>query len=179
MGLLTKKALDSVSSLPNRKNLKDSFKSLMKYKTKKAARPEQNRQQVNKDEGTSNNDSQATVSTRKDSLQTPRGVGVMNMGHGPPSRIHSSCLTLSEGMCQKSLNLSSEETEQSLLKGTFSTRCVVSSSESIEETWFDIYQGKQMKQKMSGAQFKLFYFNNNDTRFVDGLLTTTLCSTEL
>lgn len=144
-----------------------------------AAKPEQNRQQVDKDEGISSSDCQTTIPERKESFQTPQSGGVMNMGHRPPPSIHNPCRPLGERIGQQRLAIQSEaETEQGVFKGTFCTRCV-SSSESIEKTLFDVYREEKMKHRISCAQFKLVYLNNTDTRLVDGLLTTTLCSTEL
>lgn len=140
-----------------------------------AAKPEQNRQQVDKDESISNNDCQSTILAREESFQTPESGAVMVMGQ--PPNIHNPRLLLTERISQKR---HSEETEQGLFKaGIFCTRCVDNSSESIEKTWFNVYQEELMKHKISCAQFKLIYLNNNGTRLVDGLLTTTLCSTEL
>ena len=72
----------------------------------------------------------------------------------------------------------SEETKQRLFNETVCTRWRDSSSDSKQNLWLDLYQEKQMQQKVTHAHVEL-KLSNDETRLVNGLLTTTLCSTEL
>lgn len=166
MGLLTKEALDFF--VHKKSKFKSCCKNLTKGNDNMASKLEQNKQQDHKDKGiTSDIMSQVIItatSKSQKSLQTASQVDDATDFQTPPS------LLLGERIEQQGL---SEETEQNLFNGTFCTRCVDNSSESR----FDIYQERNM-HKITDAQVNL-NMNDDDTRLVNGLLTTTLCSTEL
>ncbi|KAJ7386365.1 hypothetical protein OS493_008487 [Desmophyllum pertusum] len=164
MGLIRKEALTFI--VAKKSTFKSFYKPFVKSKGKMATEEEKSGQQVDKDEGIVV--SQIIITTGTKSLQT-----VSEMGG---AKIANPCLPLGERIEQNILSLLSEETEQDLFSGTFCTR-----SEATLKTWFDIYQEKQMHhyQKITVAEFKLVNDDNDDTRLVNGLLTTTLCSTEL
>ncbi|XP_078353276.1 uncharacterized protein LOC144638042 [Oculina patagonica] len=170
MGLLTKEALDFFAH--KRITLKNCCKNFMKSNDKMATKLEQDKQQVHKDKViTSDIVSQVKITATSKSqkcLQTTSQVGNASLLL-PPS------LLLGERIEQQGL---SQETEQNLFNETFCTLCVDNSSES--RTWFDIYQERNMQlhHKITAAQFNL-NMSSDDTRLVNGLLTTTLCSTEL
>ena len=56
----------------------------------------------------------------------------------------------------------------------------VSTSDARSKSWFDLYQEQHLQQSISFhlKQFEVLA-DESETRIVDGLLTTTLCSTEL
>lgn len=101
------------------------------------------------------------------SLQTASEVGNV-------TDFQTSSLLLGERIDRQKL---SEETEQALFNKPFCPRWVDSSTESRLQTGFDIYHERKMQHKITTtAQVNI---NSDDTRLVNGLLTTTLCSTEL
>lgn len=167
MGLITKEALTFI--VAKKSTFKSFYKPFVKTKGKMATEEEKSGQQVDKDEGIVV--SQIIITTGTKSLQT-----VSEMGG---AKIPNPCLPLGERIEQNILTLLSEETEQDLFRGTQCIRGVDSSSEST--LWVDIYHEKQMHhyKKIPVADFKLVNLNSDDTRLVNGLLTTTLCSTEL
>lgn len=146
-----------------------------------ATKAEQNRKQVDKNEGNSNNTmSQTIIMERKESSQTSVSGVAMVTERRPHPSIHNPCLPFGERTDQQRLPLLlSEETERPLFNGMLSTQCEDSSSKSLGKTRFDVHQQEQMLHKISSTDFKLVNLNSDDTRLVDGLLTTTLCSTEL
>ena len=70
------------------------------------------------------------------------------------------------------------ETKKPLFNETVCTWWTDSSCDSKQNSWLDLYQEKQMQQKVTNAQVDV-NLSNDETRLVNGLLTTTLCSTEL
>lgn len=78
------------------------------------------------------------------------------------------------------LPLVSEQTKQSLRRGSFSSECIRSiSAETRQNMCFNVHWEKKIGLEISKDQFQLVDLNENDTRLVNGLRTTTLCSTEL
>lgn len=167
MGLLTEEAL--VFFQPVKSKLKSYCRPFMTNNDSMATKVQQNRQQDDKDEGicTGLMISQVITVTRSESRQTALKMEGAN--------IQNPCPTLGERTDQQT---SPEETKQGLFTGTVCTRCTDGSSESKLNSWLDIYQQKQMQHKITNAPVKL-NLPNDDTRLVNGLLTTTLCSTEL
>jgi len=70
----------------------------------------------------------------------------------------------------------SRETKQRSFNETVFTQCTDGSSESKLNSC--VCKEKQMQRKITNAQVKL-NLSDDETRLVNGLLTTTLCSTEL
>lgn len=78
------------------------------------------------------------------------------------------------------LPLVSEQKEQSLIRGSFSNEYYHSiSPENRLNMYFDVHRAKKTDQEINKDQFQLIDLNENDTQLVNGLRTTTLCSTEL
>ena len=98
-----------------------------------------------------------------------------------PQNNSNSCLHLEERIVQRKISLPSGKVEEEV----FYTQCVDvrSSSESRVKPCFEpLYLEEQIHRKITSSQFHLVYnldYGHSDTRLVDGLLTTTLCSTEL
>ena len=167
MEMLTKEAL--VFFRPVKSKFKSCCRPFMVNNDSMATKGAQNRQQDDKDQGICSGliISQVITVTRSASLQTASKTEGANS--------QNPCPALRERTDHQRLQ---EETKQHLFNEAVSTRCTGSSSESKVNSWFDIYQGKQMQHKITNAQVKL-NLPNDDTRLVNGLLTTTLCSTEL
>jgi len=72
----------------------------------------------------------------------------------------------------------SGETKQRSFNETVFTQCTDGSSESELNSWYNVCKEKQMQHKITNAQVKL-NLSDDETRLINGLLTTTLCSTEL
>ena len=149
-----------------------------------ATKVEKNAKQVDNDEGNNNNNfviSQTITAERNESFKTSMsGVAIFTERRPLPS-IHNTCLPFGERIDQQTWSLLlSEETEPDLFNETFCSRCIDSSSKSQGKIRFcDSHRQERMQHKKSSTDFKLVNLNSDDTRLVDGLLTTTLCSTEL
>ncbi|KAJ7386364.1 hypothetical protein OS493_008486 [Desmophyllum pertusum] len=137
-----------------------------------ATKEDQHKRKIGKDDGIHSD----IILTRDKSFQISKKCGATLK---PRRSIQHTCLHFGKRIDQHRLALISEETEQDLFRGTQCIRGVDSSSEST--LWVDIYHEKQMHhyKKIPVADFKLVNLNSDDTRLVNGLLTTTLCSTEL
>lgn len=149
----------------------------MKSKDKMATKVEQNAKQVGKDEASNNNNfmmSQSATAERKEGLKTSMSGVAIVKGRKPLG----TCLPFGGRIDQHRLSLlPSEKTEPDLFNETFCSQCVDNSSKSQGKTRFDARRQEQMQ--ICSTDFKLVNLNSGDTRLVDGLLTTTLCSTEL
>lgn len=167
MELLTKEAL--VFFRPVKSKFKSYCRAFMVNKDNMSTKVEQNSDQDHKNQGTCTGliISQVMTVTRSASLQTASKTEVANS--------QNPCPTLGD---RTDLQRLPEQTKQGLFNESVCTRCTSSSSESELNSWFDIYQEKQMKHKITNAQVEL-NLPNDDTSLVNGLLTTTLCSTEL
>lgn len=163
MELLTKEAL--VFFRPVKSKFKSYCKAFMVNKDSMSTNIEENSEQDDQGTCTGLIISQVTTVTRSASLQTASKTEVANS--------QNPCPTLGD---RTDLQRLPERTKQGLFKESVCTRC--SSSESELNSWFDIYQEKQMQHKITNAQVEL-NLPNDDTSLVNGLLTTTLCSTEL
>ena len=163
MEMLTKEA--SVFFRPVKSKFKSCCRPFMVNNDSMSTKGAQNRQQDDKDQGICSGliISQVITVTRSASLQTASKTEGANS--------QNPCPTLRERTDHQRLQ---EETKQHLFNETVSTRCTGSSSESNLNSWFDIYQ----EDKITNAQVKRLNLPNDDTRLVNGLLTTTLCSTE-
>ena len=157
------------------KTMFKTLKLLVKNKDRIAAREKKNgRQNVIDKDQRSNSDifMYHTIISRtaSSSLET---------SHKKKSQNNSNtCLRVEERIVQRKLSLPCGKVEQEL----FYSRCVdVSSSECRHKTLFDLYEEKHTQEKITTSQFQLFEAlkDHSDTRLEDGLLTTTLCSTEL
>ena len=149
-------------------------KHLTKRKDKMATKVRQNAKQVDNDEG--NN-----IVERKESFKTSMSDAVATVTKRRPlPGIHSTCLPFGERTGQHGLSLLlSEETERGLFNETFCSRCVESRSKSTGNKSLDAHRQELMQHKKSCTDYRLVDLNSDETRLVDGLLTTTLCSTEL
>ena len=138
-----------------------------------ATKVRQNAKQVDNDEG--NN-----IVERKESFKTSMSDAVATVTKRRPlPGIHSTCLPFGERTGQHGLSLLlSEETERDLFNETFCSRCIESRSKSTGNTSLDAHRQELMQHKKSCTEYRLVV-NSDETRLVDGLLTTTLCSTEL
>ena len=164
MGFLTKEAV--LFFRPVKRKLKRCCRPFIVNNDSMATNVEQDRQQDDKDHNGLMT-SQVIVVRSSASLQTAlktEGAKSQNLG-----------LTLGERIDHQRLP---EETKQRLFNETLRTRWTDSSSDSKQNSWLDLYQEKQMQQKVTNAQVEL-NLSDDDTRLVNGLLTTTLCSTEL
>lgn len=166
MGLLTKEAVAFFR--PVKSKLKSCCRPFMVNNDNMATSVEQNRQQDDKDHSVQII-SQVIAVTRRASLQTASKI----LTEGTDSQ--NPCPTLQERTDHQRLP---EETKQRLFNETVFTQCTDSRSESKPNSWFNIYQEKQMQHKITNAQVE-FKLSDDETRLVNGLLTTTLCSTEL
>ena len=163
MRLLTKEAV--VFFRPVKRKLKSCCRPLMVNNDNMAASVEQNRQEDDKDHQLI---PQVIAVTSSASLQTASKTEGANRQNPRP--------TLGERTDHH--ERLPGETNQHLFNETLCTRWTYSSSESKRNTSFDIYQAKQMQHKITNAQVKV-NLSDDETRLVNGLLTTTLCSTEL
>lgn len=160
-------------------------KHLANGKDKMATKVKQNAKKVDKDEGSNNNNNfvmpQTIITERKEGFKTSMsGVAIVTKRRQLPSSHSSTCLPVGERTDQNRLSLLlSEESEPDLFNKTFCSRCDEGRSKSQGYTRFDAYRQGQMHHKIYSTDFKHVNFNSDDTRLVDGLLTTTLCSTEL
>ena len=171
------KAEEMSSSLAPLKNMFKSWKFFVKSKDKIMSHGKQNRQEfmTGKDQGISDGvvmfQTIVSRSLSTKSLETSQSEA--------PQDNPNSCLRLEERIVQRKFSLPSGKVEEEL----FYTRCVdVSSSDSRLKTCFEpLYLEEQIHRKITSSQFHLIYNldDHSDTRLVDGLLTTTLCSTEL
>ena len=164
MGLLTKEAV--VFFRPVKRKFKRCCRPSMVNNDSMSTSLEKNRQQDDKD----HNDliiSQVIAERSPASLQTAsKAEGASSQNTGP---------TLGERIDHQRLP---EETKQRFLNETVCTRWTDSSSDSKQYPWLDLYQVNQMQHKLTNAQVEL-NLSGDETRLVNGLLTTTLCSTEL
>jgi len=147
-----------------------------------ATKVKQNANQVDKDEANNNNIffmSQPTITAeRKEDLKTSMSGVAIVTERKPFQSIHSMCLPFGGRIDQHRLSLlPSEKTEPDLFNETCCSQCGDNSSKSQGKTRFDARRQEQMQ--ICSTDFKLVNLNSGDTRLVDGLLTTTLCSTEL
>ena len=163
MGLLTKEALAFFR--PVKSKLKSCCRPFM-VNNDNMASVEQNRQQDDKDHSTQII-SQVIALTRSASLQTTSKTEGANS--------QNPCPILQERTDHRRLP---EETKQRLFNEICFTQCKDSSSESKPNLCLNIYREKQMQHKITNAQVKL-NLSDHETRLVNELLTTTLCSTEL
>ena len=167
------KAEESLVSLATFKNMFKTWKLSVKSKDKIATQEKQTRQQfvVDKDQDISDNAVmlQTIISRSSKSIGTSQSKVLQNN--------QNSCLRLEERIVHRKLSLPSGKVEQEL----FYSRCVDVSSSETNLNLFDLYQERHIQEKITFSQFELVYNLNDhsDTRLVDGLLTTTLCSTEL
>lgn len=151
-----------------------------------ATKAKQNIKQVNNDEGNNNNNynfvvPENIIAERKECFKTSMsGVAILTNRRHLHS-IRSTCLPFGEKSDKHRWSLSlSEETERDLLNETpVCSRCVESRSKSPGNTRLDGHQQNLMQHKKSCTDFRPVNLNSEDTRLVDGLLTTTFCSTEL
>lgn len=143
---------------------------------------------VDKNDGTSSNrtpcKATANIPTRGKCLEDSRRDETSTEQTPPLSNTSHVCPTLEERADQQSLSSPSEETSKDFYKNTSQSIRYEkpSSTESqLNWTWFDISESRQMKHShtITTALNQLVELNKNDTRLVNGLLTTTLCSTEL
>lgn len=168
MELLTKEAL--VFFRPVKSLFKSYCRAFMINKDSMSTKVEQNSELDDENQGTCTDliiSSRVTTVTRSASLHTASKSEVANS--------QNPCPTLGD---RTDLQRLPEQTKQGLFNESVCTRCTGSSSESELNSWFDIYEEKQMQHKITNAQVEL-NLPNDDTSLVDGLLTTTLCSTEL
>ena len=164
MGLLTKEAV--VFFRPVKRKLKRCCRPFNVNNDSMATNVEQDRQQDDKDHR-GQTISQVIGVRSSASLQTAsQREGAISQNPSP---------TLGEKLDHQRLP---EETKQRLFNETVCTRWRDSSSDSKQNSWLDLYQQKQMQQKVTHAHVEL-NLSNDETRLVNGLLTTTLCSTEL
>lgn len=143
----------------------------------------QTAKQVDKDKGNNNNVKCQTITAeRKESFKTSTsGVAIATERRPLPIiQDHSCCLFFGKRSVQPTLFLLlSEETEPALFNETFCSRCAKIRSNTQGKTRSDAYRQEKMHHKICSTDLKHVNLNNNDTRVVNGLLTTTLCSTEL
>ena len=160
-------------------------KHLTKRKDKMATKVRQNAKQVDNDEGNNNNDSfvvpETIIVERKEGFKPSMSDAVATVTKRRPlPGIHSTCLPFGERTGQHGLSLLlTKETERDLFNETFCSRCVESRSKSTGNTSLDAHRQELMQHKKSCTDFRLVDLNSDVTRLVDGLLTTTFCSTEL
>ena len=161
MGLLTKEAVVFFGPV------KRKFKRCMANNDSMATKGEQNRQQDDKDHSRLII-SQVIAVRGPANLQITasetEGANSQNPGPAFGERIDHQRLL--------------EETERRFFNETVCTRWKDSSSDLKQNSWLDLYQEKQMHHKITNAQDELS-LPDDETRLVNGLLTTTLCSTEL
>ena len=147
-----------------------------------ATKVKQNAKQVDKDEDNNYNDNnfvmpETIIAKRKEGFKNSMsGVAIVTK-----RSIHNTCLPFGKRIGQRRLSLLlSEETERDLVNETLCSRCAESWSKSQGNTRsFDAHGQELMQRKKSSTDFKLINFDSDDTRLVDGFLTTTFCSTEL
>jgi len=144
----------------------------------------QSPKQVDKDEGKNNNKvkCQTIIAERKERFETSMsGVAIVtDCKQFPIIHDHSRWLPFAERSDQPTLPLSlSEETEPALFNETFCSRCAEGRSKTQGKTRSESNRQEEMHHKICSTDFKQVNLNIDDTRMVNGLLTTTLCSTEL
>lgn len=164
MGLLTKEA--ALLLRPVKRKFKRCCRPFMVNNKSMSTSAEQNRQQHDKDHSGLIT-SQVIAVRRSASLQTASKTEDANRQNPGP--------TLGERIDHQRLP---EETKQRLFNETVCPRWTDSSSDSKQNSWLDCYQEKQIQHKITNAQVEL-NLSDDETRLVNGLLTTTLCSTEL
>ena len=167
MGLLTKQALDFF--VHKKSKCRSCCMNFMKRNGYLAAKQERGKQQDRKHQSISTDIimGQVSIKTTSKNLRMSPEVGGAN-------DIQTPSLPFEDQINQRRF---SEETQQDLIYRTFCTR-IDSGSEVRLQTWFDIHQERKMPHMITASQVNL-HMNNDDTRLVNGLLTTTLCSTEL
>ena len=151
-----------------------------------ATKVRQNAKQVDNDEGNNNNNSFVVpgiiIAGRKEGFKTSMSDAMATVTKRRPlPGIHSTCLPFGERTGHHGLSLLlSEEAERDSFNETLGSQCLESRSKSPGNTSIDAHRQELMPaHKKSYTEFRLVDLNSDETRPVDGLLTTTLCSTEL
>lgn len=154
------------SSIATVKTMLKTWRLLMKTKERVSRRKQTGRRQstaADKDHSFSSESFKSQTNIPRINLESSCGTTSQNNPN--------SCVRLEERLVHRKLSLPCGRVEEQLVY----TRCVeVSSGEDRYEAWFDLYQEEQSQETRFDS-----LNDHSETRLVDGLLTTTLCSTEL
>lgn len=151
------------------KTMFKTLKLLVKNRDRVTVREKKKRQHnaIDKDQRTSSDPIMFQTIISRSRLETSQSK--------TPQNNLNTCLRVEERIVQRKLSLPCGKVKEEM----FYSRCVdVRSSESRHKTLFDLYEEKHTHERITTSQFHALE-DHSDTRLVDGLLTTTLCSTEL
>ena len=151
-----------------------------------ATKVRQNAKQVDNDEGNNNNKNfvapQTIIAERKEGFKTSlSGVAIVTYRTPLPSN-RNTCPPFGERTDPHRLSLSLsdlEETERDFFNETICSQCVESRAKSPGNTRHTRRQELMQHKRSCSTDLRPINLKSDDTRLVDGLLTTTLCSTEL
>lgn len=167
------------SDLPFKLNMLKRWKFFLKGKDNFASSRKQGRRQIvdGKEEYIKND----TVMFQTFICRTGRRRSSFDTSEisSTPSNLNS-CLRLQERLVRRQLSLTSGAVEKELF---YTRRIDFTSRELTLGTHFDLFIEENIQENSDCFPCKLVTNNamitDSDTRIVDGLLTTTLCSTEL